>query len=456
MSHSRISQNDASATRMPGGLAEVAALAAPMVLTQLSQTLMQVVDSIFVGRIGSAELAGFGFATVWGWTVFCLFAGAATGVQTFVAQAHGAGRERECGRFTWQGLWAIVPLATLVYTTFGVFAEPLLRAAGPTDDVLRHAVAYQQLRPLGIPALSVWCVLGAFFRGIGDARTPLVTTVIANVANALLAWCLVLGHGGLPAFGVSGAAIASSIAEWVGALVLVVAFARRDVRTRFDTRPCAPDRRVIHRFLRTSAPIGGQWLLDTSAFALFTSLVARLGTSSMAASQAMLSLLSLSFMQAYGLSLATATLVGRYKGAGRSPDAARSLASSLRLGLLLAIVVAGLFVTMPDSLLRLFSDDHEIIALGRPLLALGALFQLCDAMGIVLGGGLRGAGDTRWPFAVQTAGAWIVRLPLAWTCAVSWQGGVLGAWCAECVFVTLLGVAFALRWRSGAWRELRI
>ena len=150
-----------------------------------------------------------------------------------------------------------------------------------------------------------------------------------------------------------------------------------------------------------------------SAFAVFTTLVARMGDASMAASQAFISLLSLSFMQASGLSVAAATLVGRYVGrvTRRRPSAAsarRSGPGGARRD------VALLFLPYPSALLGLFSEDASVLALGGPLLALGAGFQLLDALGIADTGALRGAGDTRWPFLVQAALAWFVFLPAAW------------------------------------------
>jgi putative MATE family efflux protein len=312
------------------------------------------------------------------------------------------------------------------------------------------------MRPFGRAGLAVWMIFAAFFRGLGDTRTPLVATIVANGVNALLAYGLVFGHFGLPAWGVAGAGAATSIAEWVGVAVLAVAFSRREAARRYGTRPVAPDLGEIRRFLRTGAPIGGQWVLDMSAFALFTSLVARMGDASMAATQAMISLLSISFMQAIGIGLAATTLMGRYKGAGDLASAERSCRSGLKLAVVLAIGVAAVFVTAPDLLMRMYVEDAQVIALGRPLLALGAAFQLFDALQIVLGGALRGAGDTRWPFLAQTALAWVVRLPLAWLFAVTLGGGVVGAWYAEFVFILTLAGALAFRFRSGAWRDVRI
>jgi putative MATE family efflux protein len=327
---------------------------------------------------------------------------------------------------------------------------------GTTPELHDQALAYVRMRPPGIAFLAVWMVIAAFFRGIGDTRTPLVAAVVANGINAVLAYGLVLGKLGLPAWGIAGAGVATSIAEGVGAVLLFAALFRPGVVRAFATRPVAPNLRAIRRFLRTSAPIGGQWLLDMSAFALFTTLVARMGNASMAANQAMLSLLSLSFMQAVGISLAATTLVGRYKGARDLASAARSFRSAAKLGLLLAAVVAALFVAIPEQLLRMYVDDPQVLAFGRPLLALGAAFQLFDAMAIVAAGSLRGAGDTRWPFVVQTSLAWTLRLPLAWLFAMTLGGGVVGAWYAEFVFVAVLSAAFVWRFRSGAWQRAEI
>ncbi len=138
----------------------------------------------------------------------------------------------------------------------------------------------------------------------------------------------------------------------------------------------------------------------------------------MAASQAFVMLLSLSFMQAIGVSIAASTLVGRYVGAGDREAVRRSFGSALILGVGVATLVAALFVALPGPLLRIFSDDPAVVTLGGSLLVLGALFQLFDAIAIITEGALRGAGDTRWPFFVQTALGWGFFLPLAYTLGV--------------------------------------
>jgi Na+-driven multidrug efflux pump len=122
----------------------------------------------------------------------------------------------------------------------------------------------------------------------------------------------------------------------------------------------------------------------------------------------------------------------------------------------MAAIVATLFTTIPETLLSIFSNDPTVHQLGRPLLAIAAVFQLIDAMGMISGGSLRGAGDTKWPFIVSASLAWLLRLPLVYTLAVTFEGGVYGAWIGELAFVTALSACNFFRFRSGAWRSIRI
>jgi MATE family multidrug resistance protein len=442
--------------RVPGGVTEVAVLAYPAVLQTLSETLMQVVDSAIVGRLGVTELGAVGFGGLWIWTLLCPFVGTGTGVQTFVAQAYGAEQRSRCGGWVWQGVYAMLPAILLWGVLVAVFFPALLRVLAPSPELQALAVPYAWARLCGAPAVVPAIVFTSFFRGIGDTRTPLLAAAVENLVNIVLCYGLVFGRFGLPAWGVTGAGAAMAIALWVYSGVLAVLLFRRRTRQAFHTQVTAPDRAAIARLLRTGAPIGGQWLLDMISFAIFSTIIARMGDVAIAANQAMIQLLSLSFMQAVGISIASGALVGRYVGARDWDAVERSHRSALKLGFTLAAVVAALFVAMPDTLIGIFTNDPELLRLGRPLLALGALFQLIDAIGIIASGSLRGAGDTRWPFLVQTSLAWLLRLPLVYVVAVALGGGVTGAWLGELGYVTVLGAMWLLRFRSGVWRTIRI
>ena len=154
--------------------------------------------------------------------------------------------------------------------------------------------------------------------------------------------------------------------------------------------------------------------------------------------------------------VSSGALVGLFPGLKEVESAEQSYRSGLKIALGLAGLVAVVFVAMPDVLLRIFTDDLRVIAVARPLLALGALFQLIDSVGIVAGGALRGAGDTRWSFLMSATAAWVVRLPLLWVAVVALDFGLLGAWVAELIFIASLALAFTLRFRGGRWKSMQL
>ena len=439
-----------------GGLGEVWFLAYPAILSQVSVTTMGVVDSAMVGRLGATELASVGFAGIWNWTLICAFLGMASVVQTFVSQDHGAGRIRQSGAWTWQGVWLLTPMVILLALTVLFSAEPLLRALNLSPAMQPLAVQYLSIRAFGGVGLCLASIFLSFYRGIGDTRTPLVITVFVNVLNVVLDYGLIFGRLGLPAWGVAGAATATVIAEWTSTIIVIFLILRRPLREKFGTGPIRPRWRDQLRLLRTGLPLGGAALLEMSSFAAFLTFVAWMGDSSMAASQAFVSLLSMSFMQAVGIGYAVSTLVGRYRGADDLAAATRSFYSSQKLAAAISFLTGFIFIIFPEPLMRIFTNDPQVIALGRPLLLIGAFYEILDSFSIVADGALRGAGDTYAPFIARLLLAWLVQVPLAWLFGIHLEWGLTGAWVGSGLYMLLLSGYLLARFRSGAWQYIKI
>jgi MATE family multidrug resistance protein len=439
-----------------GSVREVALLAYPVVLTNLSMTAMGFVDTAMVGRLGPTQLGAVGFSGIWLWTLAVFFFGAASGVQTFVSQADGAGRREECGGWAWQAIWVTTLPLLLLCAAMGLLLEPFMALLGPSEELQSTSIDYVAPRLFGLFTVPIAMSIASFFRGLGDTHTPLWAAVAANVVNAVLNYGLIFGRLGLPEWGVTGAAVGSTIAEWFQVLLLLAFFRMRTLARACRTQLALPSLPLIRRFVNTSAPIGGQWLISMSAYALFSTLIARMGDDEMAASQAFVVLLSFSFMQMSGISAGSSTLMGRYIGGGDLSSAHRAFWSGQKLATLLALIVALAFLVAPELLLRIFTSDPELLRLGAPLVRLGAVFQIFDAFGIVAEGSLRGAGDTRWPFVVHMVLAWVVQLPLAYLLGVTLAGGLTGAWLGATLYVMLLSFALVWRFRSGAWEKIEI
>jgi MATE family multidrug resistance protein len=397
-----------------------------------------------------------GFGGIWMWTAVSFFMGVATVVQTFVSQSDGSGRAGECGGWVWQGLYMVVLPVVIVSVAVFWLAPALVALAGASTDIQHFTVEYVHGRCFGNPGLIAAFVFTSFFRGIGDTRTPLYANIIAVLFNAVLDYGLIFGELGLPEWGVYGAGFATAVSEWLLLLILLLFFSRSFLREHFRTRRESPSLSKIGRLLRTGAPIGGQWLLEMTSFAAFSTLIVGMGDIAMAASQAFLVLLSVSFMQALGISIGVSTLVGRYIGAGDLRAAERTYRSGIKLGWALSLSIALIYLLFPGTLMGVFTDEPGILAVARPLLIVGAFFQIFDALAAIVDGALRGAGDTLWPFVARLSLAWGLQVPLAYVFGIYLDGGFVWAWVGSGIYIAILCFVLAGRFRSGAWKRIEI
>ena len=227
-------------------------------------------------------------------------------------------------------------------------------------------------------------------------------------------------------------------------------------RARFGTAAQRPDLQALRRLARTGLPIGAQWVFDSMSFAVFTLLISSMSAAAVAASHSFIMLVNVSFMIALGVSGATQTLVGRAVGARELALGTVALKNGLRVALAVSGALAIGLTAAPLALMRIFTDDPDVLALGVSTLRLGALFQLLDAAHIVAMGALRGAGDTTWPAAWQTLLAWGVFLPGAWYFGSYLGHGLVGAYAGGTLYVALLAGGLLWRFASGKWQSVRI
>jgi len=440
----------------PGSYREIWALAWPAILTLISQTVMWTVDAAMVGHVGKVELAAVGLGGILIWTLYSAFVGLTTSVNTFVAQACGAGQPRRAGRYLAQGLYlalAASALVLLIRTRTGAMVDIM----GPSMEVRPLCVAYVSIRMLSVPFFLFQYCYAHFYRGIGDTMTPLKVLALSNAMNIVGDYFLIFGHGPFPEMGVEGAAWATSGANVVAAAVFFALGFRRDVRERFA--PMAQWRLHvgdIRRLLRVGLPMAAHYFLDMGSFLVFSAYIGRMGTNALAANQIVIQVLALSFMPAQGFSIAATTLTGQYIGAGQPDVAEKSAYGTIRLALAYAAFIALVCVALPTPLFRLFNDDPGVIALARPLLLLAAVFQVFDALQFVSGGGLRGAGDTMIPAVIIISGAWLVFIPAAYLLGTVLDGGVVGAWAGATGYILVVGLLMFGRLRAGRWRRIQL
>ena len=446
----------------------VFALAAPLFINSGVQAVLNLTDTWFVGRISTDATAAVG-AVYWFVIVFVLvFGGVAMAVQTLVAQAFGAGERASAAQVTWSGLWVVVLMAPLFVAT-ALSGRVLIAPFGLAPQVETLALAFWFPRMLAaIGGVGVWCVT-SFFNGIGRTRVTLVVMLYVAVINGLLNQVFAFELG----LGVAGVAWATAAAQLVGLVASMAAFLGSAVRREFHShQQWRVPPIIVLRALALGLPMGLLPAADLVGLALFQLMQAGLGTVAGAATQIVMMMTSIAYMPAVGIASAGTTLVGQSIGAG-DRDWARKLGNAnIKLNVLYMGLVSVLLALAGPWALPLFVTEADpnaasVVRSAVLLLWIAAAYQVFDGLNLGAGFALRGAGDVRVPTTLVMAMAWLGFVPLAHMLSFApgegWVGflpqfglGAAGGWSALLIYTAAIGTVMLLRWRSGAWRKIRL
>ncbi len=423
------------------------ALAGPVVLAELGWMSMGVVDTVMVGRIGPEAIGAVGIGSSLFLALVIFGVGLLFGLDTFVAQAYGAGRLDECHRWLVDGvhlsLFLTVPLTGVA--VLGIATLPLW---GFRAEVLELTVPYLRLVTLSLLPLLLYATFRRYLQAMGIVTPVMFALVTANLVNLITNWVLIFGNLGAPALGVSGAGWATCVSRLYMALVLLGAIFYHHRRREWSLRsiPRRLDLTRLRRLVVFGTPAGVQVTLEMGVFALATVLAGRLDTVSLAAHQIALSLASLTFMVPLGLASAGAVRVGHAVGRRDATGAIHAGWTALLIGLVFMAGAALTFLGLPRPLLRLFTSDPPVIAQGVSLLFVAAMFQLFDGVQGVATGILRGLGDTRTPMIWNLAGHWGLGLPLGYSLCFVWGWGVIGIWLGLSIGLVVVSVVLTRTW----------
>lgn len=433
-------------------------LAAPLIFQNLSYTLLGVTDTFFVSQVGTEAVAAVGLAGVMFFAVMMLFRSTANSSIVFVGRAHGAKDDKAVGEAVWNVLNMVALLSVIALVLPWLFTF-LFQFAAPDDgsSVRQLGTTYLQIRAFEVPLAMFSAVVWGFLVGRGDSRTPMLLAWIQVLANIILDWLLVPGNLGFPALGVAGAAYATVMSTAIHATGSAFILWNKTNRQRYGTAKFRrASRAELGEVLRIGLPMGAGDFFDIAAFSVFFAMVGRLGTDIAAANYIALQYMSISFTMGVAIGQACSSLVAQYLGAKTPNEAERAGYRATWLGMVVMGVVGLGYLIAPAALMDVFSDEARVITAGVTILKLVALYQIIDAVAIVMGGALNGAGDTRYTMVVRGVLAWLLFLPVTYLLIFVVDGGIGGAWIAACVYLVGLAIAYFIRFHSGRWKLLEL
>ena len=431
-------------------------LAIPMMLELIMESTFAVVDIYFIGTLGASAVATVGLTETYLFLLYSVAMGLSMAVTAIIARRTGEKNKEKSGKSAVQAIF----LGLLVSVPFAIgglfYSKELLSLMGADTWAIEHGYKYTQWM-LGSNAVIVLLfVINAIFRGAGDAAIAMKILWVANGVNIILDPILINGWGFIPAYGIEGAAIATTIGRGIGVIGQIWVLFKGNKHIKVSLQQIVWDTKALMNIIRTSLGGIGQMLVSMTSWIFLMRILADIGSEAVAGSTIALRIMMFTMMPAWGLSNAAATLVGQNLGAG-SPDRAES--SVWRIGMYNMIflsIVSVFYFIFNEELMKIFTSDLNVIKIGSEWLRILSYSFLVYGWWMVSVQAFNGAGDTRTPTLINVVFFWMIQIPLSYLLAIhlNWQhSGVFWG-----VFISETSVGLFTLWlfSRGKWKNVKV
>jgi MATE family multidrug resistance protein len=437
-------------------LLSLLALAVPMLIGQAGQVLIQLTDTLMLGRVGSVPLAAAAVAGNFMLLALSFAYGALGAVAPSIAQAHGAADARRAADLARAG--TILGLAVGCLAAAGISGLALfLDRLGQPPEVVTAARPYLLLVAWSLPAGMAAVAMGQAAEALGQPWPVLGCLLGAVMSNAVLDWVLIFGAGPIPPLGLVGAGWATFVTRWLQAAVLAIWIARGRQLRPFGIFSAVSDRGSgrLRDLLAEGLPVAAQDVLEGGSFAVGSLMIGWAGTQALAAHQVTVGIASLAWVFPIALAGATSVRVAHAAGAGDFLTARRTGLVGVAVGAAVMGACAVVYTTCGTWLARRFTADPEVVSLAATLVTIAGLYQVSDAVQSVSLGALRGLLDNRVPLVVNAICYWGLSIPAVYLLSVVAGWGAIGVWVGYLPWMALAGLVFLARFIAETGRRGR-
>ena len=429
-------------------------LAMPAMIEFGLMMLVQIIDMIQVGVLGPWALAATGLVAQPTMLIFSVFSALVVGTTALVARAAGAGDSEYASRVTRQSFVIVITMSLITTAVCIPASGSIVRLMGADIDTIEPATIYMKIVMAGTIFTVGNMVLAAALRGAGDMVTPMISNLIANAFNLFGNWVLINGKLGFPRLEVAGAAIATTFSRVIAFSITLHAVYRRD---RFihisihDSYKVEPE--ILKKVLTIGLPAAGEQLIMRGGALLFARLIAGFGTIMFAAHQIVINIDGLCLVPVMAFQMATTTLVGQGLGAKNPEFSEKATRQSTIVSVSIMMLIGVLLFFFGNYAVFVFTRDKQVIEVGAKAIKILAISQPIAAVFSVLGGALRGAGDTKYTMYISAIGVWVVRLGLGYLLADALGLALIGAWIAVVADMLVRALLAQRRFSSGNWHK---
>lgn len=434
-------------------------IAWPAVLETFFVAFASLIDSLMVSSVGAYAVAAVGLTTQPKFVGLILFTAANVALSALIARRKGEGDKETANQILATYLIFLLIAVAVISTILFSLADPIIRFCGSEEATHESAVSYFRIIEAGMIFNCIQLGINAAQRGAGNTRITMRTNVVSSVINIIFNYLLIGGNLGFPELGIKGAAYATVLGTVVASIMSLLSVRKENTFVsityiiRKKIKPCMSAMKSI---VHMGYSVFIEQLLMRIGFIATTIMAAKLGTDIMAAHQAGMNIMSLSFSFGDGLQATAVALIGYSLGMGK-PELAKEYGKICRMfGGIISVILAVIYFFSAEWIMRLFFREENIVQIGVHIMWMLIFIVIVQIAQVIYMGCLRGAGDTLYTAIVSMISVTIIRTAGSYIGCYVFHWGIMGIWMGVLLDQSTRMILSSIRFKQGKWVNIRI
>lgn len=427
-------------------------LALPMMLEMATESLFAVVDIYFVAKLGNGAVSVVGLTESVMIVIYAIGSGLAVASSAIISRRTGEKNILSANKTALQAIITTLIISVFISVPGWIFSKEILQIMGAADNIIAEGSSYTSIAYGTSGILMLLFVISSIFRSSGDPVVPMYILWIANILNIILDPVFIFGFWFVPAMGIKGAAIATSLGRGIALLALLIILFKGNRKIKLYFNQFIFDFKIISQILKLSTSSIAQYLISTSSWIIMIRILTEFGNNVVAGYTVAVRIAIFVLLPAFGLSSAAATLVGQNLGAKKINRAVKSVWIAGIVNSSFLFIVSFILILFDDFFIGIFVNDPIVIQKGSVALTYISFGSLSYALGMVLIQSINGAGDTKTPLFISLTAFWLVEIPLAYLLALKFNFYENGVYFSIVFSESLATIIAILVFKQGKWK----
>lgn len=431
-------------------------LAIPMILEMLMESIFALVDIIYVSRVSVNAVATIGLTESVITLVYAVAIGLSMAATAIVARRIGEKDKKGASEAAVQVMILGFVIAMIISVIGILYPKEILALMGAEADLIAEGFGYTKILLGGNLTIMFLFLINAIFRGAGNASIAMWTLILSNGLNIILDPIFIFGFGAIPAYGVEGAAIATTIGRGTAVVWQLIALFYGFGKIKIAVKDLVIRVAVMVNLIKVSLGGIGQFLIGTSSWVFLMRIMSEFGSEVLAGYTIAIRIMMFTLMPAWGMSNAAATLVGQNLGAKKPERAEKSVWKTGKYAAYFMGFVSIIYLVFASTFLSWFSENPEVVKNGALCLQIIAAGYIFYAYGMVIIQSFNGSGDTKTPTYINFVCFWLFQLPFAYLIAITLEAGPIGVFLSITLAEILIAIIGIWLFKKGKWKTVQV